>query len=76
MRDARPVSSFGTSSSHTVSFFRRMKRSTFTPHVCLSADANRSWDSGIRISADQPRSSTETCDCQTASQAESCQVSL
>ena len=76
IRDANPASFLGTRSSQTVSFFRRMNRSTLMPHVCLSTSGNRSCDSGMRISADQPPSSIETRDCHTASQEASWNVSL
>ena len=76
MREARPASFFGTRSNQTVSFFRLMNRSTLTPQVCLSASGNRSCDSGMRISADQPPSPIETCYCHTASHDLSTNVSL
>ena len=76
MREALPFSFFGTISSHEYSFLRRTKRSTLMPHVWRSALAKRSCDSGMRISADQPCSSADTCDCHTASQVPSHQLSL
>ena len=60
IRDARPVSFFGTISSHDPSLRRRMYRSTLMPQVCVSADVKRSCERGIRISTDQPPSSIDT----------------
>ena len=76
MRDAMPFSLFFTSASQSVSFLRRMKRSTFRPQVFLSPAENRSCDNGIRSSALQPRSSVDTAECHTPSHVWSVHESL
>ena len=76
MREARPLSVFGTSASQSTSFFRWMTREALTPQVWQSPGRKRSSENGIRISTVQPASSTLTADSQTASHEWSLQVSL
>ena len=76
MREARPLSVFGTSASQTLSFFRWMTREALTPQVWQSPGRKRSSEKGMRISTDQPCSSWWTAESHTASHESSIHVSL
>ena len=75
MREASPLSFFGTSTSHELSFLRYTMRRALTPQACPGAVGKRSCENGIRISTVQPESSTFTADSQTASQVSSSKLS-
>ncbi len=75
MREARPLSFFGTSSSHELSFLRYTTRRAFDPQVWPGVVGKRSCENGTRISTVQPEPSTLTADSQTASQVSSSKLS-
>ena len=75
MRETRPLSFFGTSSSQAVSFLRWITRRAFTPQSWPSPDGKRSCAKGSRSSSDQPSESRVTADSQTASQLTSSKLS-
>ena len=54
MREARPLSFFGTSTSHELSFLRCTTRRAFTPQAWPAVAGKRSCESGTRISTVQP----------------------
>ena len=74
MRDTSPLSFFGTSTSHELSFLRWITRRAFTPQAGDTA-GKRSCEKGTRISSVQPRSSRVTADSHTASQVTSSKLS-
>jgi len=75
MREARPLSFFGTSASHDASFLRCTMRRALMPHVGRGAEGKRSCENGIRISTVHPPESTVTADSHTASQESSSKLS-
>ena len=75
MREATPLSFFGTRTSHELSFLRCTTRRAFTPQAWPGAVGKRSCENGIRISTLQPSSSIATADSHTASQVSSSKLS-
>ncbi len=75
MREARPLSFFGTRTSQELSFLRCTTRRALTPQVWPGTVGNRSWEKGTRISTLQPSSPIATADSQTASQVSSSKLS-
>ncbi len=75
MRETRPFSFFGTSSSQELSFLRWTTRRAFTPQLWPTTEGKRSCENGSRSSSVQPDSSRDTADSQTASQVTSSKLS-
>src|SRR2546426_8901728 len=67
-RDTRPLSFLLMNGNKACSCFRSIQRTKCTPHTWSGVSEKRSWESGMRISAVQPRESTDVAASQTGSQ--------